>query len=70
MRTTSFRNHHLLVLSSIDARLLLDFLDTGDFRECTSHRLDLLEEQRQLIHELYEALGNANPFAIEGAQEM
>jgi len=60
VRITSLNNEHLVVLTSLEASLLIDFIDTGDFRECLFRETGHSQRQQKLIHDIYESFGHLN----------
>ena len=56
MKSASYGDEHVLILAALESRLLIDFLDTGDFTDCLSERYGLLDTQKQLISSIYDSL--------------
>jgi hypothetical protein len=67
---TSLSNSHLIVLTSLEASLLIDFIDTGDFRECLSQATEHSQRQQELIHDIYESFGHLDLEIRDSAGEI
>ena len=70
MRIASLNNEHLVVLTPLEASLLIDFIDTGDFRECLSQTTGHSQSQQQLIHDIYESFGHLDLEILDSAGEI